>query len=113
MKREIMDIDFNILKECCNNLGIELIPANSNEYITLVDENETEHKVMPCDNLFDTTGKEFTLDVPYNINSVVYDKCKCTTTTNSFTRNLKYENCQQVTYADSINKCSAYKIIAA
>ena len=56
MKREVLEIDFNILKECCNDLGIELIPAKSSEYITLIDENGDERKVIIGDNIFNMVG---------------------------------------------------------
>jgi hypothetical protein len=58
MKREILDIDFDILKECCDGLGIELVPAKSSEYITLIDEDGRESIINPGDTIFEYLGIE-------------------------------------------------------
>ena len=54
MKRKVVDVDFNLLKECCSEQGMELIPATSEKYIELTDEHGNKYKVMPSDNIFET-----------------------------------------------------------
>lgn len=51
--KEVQDINFDILKECCDELGIEMIPAESTEYITLTDEEGNKHIIKIGDNLFE------------------------------------------------------------
>ena len=58
MKREVLDIDFDVLRECCDELGIELVPATSSEHIVLTDENGKEVIISPGDTIFPYLGIE-------------------------------------------------------
>ena len=44
MKKKIKPVDINLLKKCCEELGIALIPAESNRYIRLIDEHGKVYK---------------------------------------------------------------------
>ena len=52
MKKEVKPMDFDLLKECCAELGVKLVPASSSDYILLTDEHGNKFRVTAEDNIF-------------------------------------------------------------
>ena len=52
MKREVEPMDFDLLKECCAELGVKLVPAASSDFLTLTDEHGNEFIITAEDNIF-------------------------------------------------------------
>lgn len=104
MKREVLEIDFDILKECCDDLGIELIPAKSSEYITLIDENGREERIFPGQNIFNTVSEVFSVGMLYTIDESYYEPNICVTNTKIVEGSFEYKNQPQGLYAVNYNK---------
>lgn len=113
MNREIKGMDFDLLEQCCTALGMELVPAESDEFITLTDKSGNKEKIFPGYNIFDTVYETQAIDVLYNIDYVNYTDCKNTTVTNSRTEDCQYENNAKLTYTTTKNAYPIYENNAA
>ena len=58
MRKNIDKPDMNLILECCHELGIKAVPAESSEYILLTDENGNVLKLDKQFNIFDDIAKK-------------------------------------------------------
>lgn len=56
MIREVKDIDLQVLKECCNELGIELLES--------ITSNESTENIIANNKGFMSNGLELILNMP-------------------------------------------------
>lgn len=104
MKREIPDIDFEILKECCDELNLELIPSSRSDCLTLIDKDGNSDYLDCNFNIFDEYEDVVLFEEPYLVESI-YVAPKQTKTVNEYRNVFEYGESQLVVYHVEINKC--------
>lgn len=103
MKKEIPSIDLEILKECCNELNIELIPSSCDDCVVLIDENGNKDYLDCGFNIFDDFEGDTLLNEPYFVGNEDYVSSKQVKTVNEYDNIFEYNESPSIVYNMEIN----------
>lgn len=113
MKREISNIDFDLLQECCQELDIELIPADLNKYVVLINENGDKEYLDSSFSIFDNIDTETSIKVPYSIKHSNFVKSQNIQIINEYKNTFEYSNQVYLKYKTEKNSYKGQNVYAA
>ena len=113
MRKDLLSTDFDLIRKCCNELGIGLVPAQSQNHITLTSEDGEKEFLDAQFNLFENFEFVASLDMEYFIGIPEFEFTKPKNIIKTFENASEYQITLSEEYGKQENAFNQPTLIAA
>lgn len=113
MRKELLSTDFDLIRECCNELGIGLVPAQSQDHVILTSKNGEKEFLDSQFNLFESFEFPSFLEMEYSAGTVEYVSTQTENLVRTLENNSEYRIKLSEEYGKQENAFNQPTLIAA